>query len=109
MLLHPMGSTPAHIPVPIMNTLYKLLRTLLWKAGSSHEAKGSFPFGSCIITYALVGNGGTIEVHNPLKDIYLDNIAEWLMLNSTDRCTQSTEWNDHGFRSEADYLNYKYG
>lgn len=82
---------------------------LLWKAGSSVEARGSFPVGNCIIRYALEGNGGIIEVHNTIKDIYLDNIAEWLMLNSTDRCTESDEWNDHGFRNEADYINYRYG
>lgn len=94
---------------PDMKTLYNLLSKLLWKIGSSIEAKGSFPIGCCIVTYSLTERSNNIEVYNPVKDTYLDNIAEWLMMNIPERCFDTSEWNDNGFRDEADYLNYRYG
>jgi len=74
------------------------------------EAKGSFPFGNCIVKYSLTESGDEIEVYNPMKGTFMDNVSEWLLLNVGDRCTQSfNEWNEHGFRDEADYLKYKFG
>ena len=94
----------------IMNTLYKLLSKLLWKIGDSIEASGSFPYGNCIVKYSLSENNDSIEVQNPIKGTFLDNIAEWLLLNIGDRGSEPyNQWNEHGFRDEADYLNYKFG
>lgn len=93
-----------------MKTLYRLISKLLWKIGSSVEAKGSFPVGNCIMKYSLAEKHDEIEVYNPEKGTYLDNISEWLLLNVRDRGNESfNEWNENGFRDEADYLNYKFG
>lgn len=82
----------------------------MWKIGDSAESKGYFPVGNCIVRYSLTEKGNEIEVYNPVKSIYLDNVAEWLMLNVIGRETESSnEWNEHGFRDEQDYLSYKFG
>ena len=94
----------------IMKALYTLLKKLIWKIGDSVEAKGSFPVGKYIVNYSLTEKGNEIEVYNPVKYTFLDNVSEWLMLNVSERGTESyNEWNEHGFRDEADYLNYKFG
>ena len=82
----------------------------MWKIGDSMEVEGSFPHGNCIVKYSLTENGGEIEVYNPMKNTFLDNIAGWLLSNIGNRCAKpSDEWNEHGFSSEADYLRWRYG
>lgn len=93
-----------------MKTLYTLLEKLLWRIGGFVEAKGSFPVGNCIVKYSLTENHDEIEVYNPIKGTYLDNIAEWLLLNVSDRSSGTfNQWNENGFRDEADYIQYRYG
>ena len=75
------------------------------------RCKGKFTFGKLIVSFKTVGSDKYITVWNPVKDIYLDNIAEWLEENSIGvdeiEREESDVWNLNGFSNEADYINYK--
>lgn len=92
-----------------MKTLYKLLERLLWKIGDSIEARGCFPFGNCIVKYSLTEKSREIEVYNPMKERYLDRVAEFLLNEVELETEHSSLWDSNGFRDEADYLRYKFG
>ena len=91
-----------------MKALDKLIQTFLWKVGTvTTDEKGRFPYGNCIISYSITESGTSVEVWNPEKDTYLDNVAQ--ALAEVDIPREETDiWNSHGFRNEADYLQYKY-
>lgn len=92
----------------IMKALYNLLSKLQRLIGDSVETCGQFLYGNCIVTYSLSESYDDIEIYNPDKDRYLDNIAEWLLLNIEKESSASDIWNDNGFRDESDYLRYKF-
>ena len=87
------------------------------RMANPHDMKvsGRFMFGRCNITFFYDREGCEIDIYNLVKDTLLDNIAEycskrvtpWIYMNVED--DSSDEWNDHGFRDEADYLRYKFG
>lgn len=93
----------------IMKTLDKLLERLLWKIGDSAESKGCFPFGNCIVKFSLTDKTREIEVYNPIKERYLDKVAEFLLNEVELKTEYSSIWDVHGFRNESDYLRYRYG
>lgn len=75
---------------------------------------GSFFYGNSIITFSVGKNSKDIEVYNSVLDIFLDNVAEWLVYNSLDY--SDIKKKEHiqsyicdGFSSEQDYLRYKFG
>ena len=92
----------------IMKALYNLLSKLQRLLGDCVVEEGSFSYGNYIVTYYFSESYDTIEIHNPNNDRYLDNIAEWLLLNIEKPNNNSDEWNDNGFRDEADYMRYKF-
>lgn len=76
------------------------------------KCSGAFPFARCIITFSMNKVHKDIEVWNPVKDTYLDCIAEKLK-EVTPRfedlkAEKFDVWDTHGFRDEVDYNNYKY-
>ena len=79
-----------------MKALDKLIQTFLWKVGTvAADEKGRFPYGNCIISYSIT------------EDTYLDNVAQ--ALAEVDIPREETDiWNSHGFRNEADFIQYKY-
>lgn len=107
LLRHPLVKVDAFLL--IMKTLYRLLERLLWKIGDSIEAKGCFPFGKCIVKYSLTEKSREIEVYNPMKERYLDRVAEFLLDKMELKADHSSIWNSNGFANEADYLRYRYG
>lgn len=79
------------------------------------KVSGLFKFGYHIVRFSFRKRGCELEIYNPVKDRFLDNVAEFCQ-------TRTTAWynvdvddsgfgilTDPGFSSEADYLNYKYG
>ena len=91
-----------------MKALYNLLSKLQRLTEGCVESSGSFSCGNYIVTYSFTENFDTIEIHNPNNDRYLDNIAEWLLLNIEKKPSTSDIWNDNGFRDESDYIRYKF-
>lgn len=102
-----------------MKPLEKLLKKFedrladAWQQSVDEDrCKGKFTFGKLIVSFKTVGSDKYITVWNPVKDIYLDNIAEWLEENSIGVDEIEREefnvWDSHGFANEADYISYKY-
>lgn len=92
-----------------MKPLYNLAKVFQSKVEGLFATKGQFPYGNCIIRYDFDELSAAIEVYNPVKDRYLDRIADWL-IQLIQPCDQDyNEWVEHGFRDEADYLQYKFG
>lgn len=104
-----------------MKTLEKLLEKLEYKMIQAKESEpcsrkcsGRFTFGDCIVTFYASSGEKDVEVWDSKNDKNLDNIAQWLVDNSLDFDDieveePEDEWNINGFRSEIDYLTYKYG
>ena len=92
-----------------MKPLYNLAKAFQREVEGLFEGKGEFPYGNCIIRYNFNERSSVVEVYNPVKDVYLDRIAEYLE-GLIEPCEQEYNvWDEHGFANEADYLNYKYG
>lgn len=74
---------------------------------------GCLHFGKYLVDYWVSANGKDIEISNPEKDRYYDNVADWLCdhtINFQDiEIEETDEWDCHGFRDEQDFINYKYG
>lgn len=92
-----------------MKALYNLLSKLQRLANECWETSGKFVYWNFIVTYSFSELHDSIEIYNPDKERYLDNISEWLLLNIEKKENERDEWNDHGFRDEADYIRYKFG
>lgn len=91
-----------------MKTLYNLSKVFQRNIEGLFESKGQFHYGNCIIRYSFNERSSSVEVYNPIKDRYLDRIADWL-IQLIQPCEQDyDEWDAHGFRDEQDYINYKY-
>ena len=91
----------------MMQVLQDLELAYLQHAGHEQESKGSFKFGNHIITFDLSKRNSYIEVYNPIKDIYLVNVEQFLF--SIEREIQDEEydeWDNHGFRDADDYYRY---
>lgn len=91
-----------------MKALSDLESKFLRHAGHFEESSGTFPFGNCIITYTLSKKHSEVEVYNPDKDRYLDNIAIYLSELEREIYEDADIWDCHGFSSSSDYINYKY-
>lgn len=92
----------------MMQVLQDLELAYLQHAGHEQESKGSFKFGNHIITFSLSKCNSYIEVYNPIKDIYLVNVEQFLL--SIEREIQDDEYDeydDHGFDDSEDYNKYK--
>ena len=91
-----------------MKALYNLSKVFQRNIEGLFESKGQFHYGICIIRYSFNERSSSVEVYNPIKDRYLDRIADWLK-QLIQPCDQDyDEWDAHGFRDEQDYINYKY-
>lgn len=91
-----------------MKALYKLAEAFERKVENSIGGKGVFPFGNVIVKFDYSTRYTEIEVWNPVKDTYLDRIADYLKTLPAP-CDQPFDvFNDHGFRDEEDYLRYRY-
>lgn len=77
------------------------------------RCRGSFTFGNCIVTFSMSKRHKDIEVWNPVRDTYLECIAEHIKdvtpHFSDLKVEETDEWDNHGFRDESDYNNYRYG
>lgn len=75
--------------------------------------RGKFTIGNYIVSFHVGEKDKTVEIWNPVRDTYLDNISQWLERNCPDLddvdVERSSIWDLNGFRDEADYLNYKFG
>ena len=79
---------------------------------SDTSTVGRFKFGRHIIRFVFDEDGGEVEVFNPILDTFQDNVSFFL----EERCIlwgqieieETDEWDAHGFRDEADYINWKY-
>lgn len=91
-----------------MKPLYTLAKTFQRQVEGLFEAKGQFPYGNCIVRYNFDERSAAIEVYNPVKDRYLDRIADWLIQLIQPCDKDYNEWVEHGFRDEEDYITYKY-
>lgn len=90
-----------------MKILYNLLSKIQRLIGNCVVEEGSFCYGNYIVSYYFSETCEHIEIHNPNNDRFLFNIAEWLLLNIEKPKNTSDEWNDNGFRDEADYYRWK--
>lgn len=61
-----------------MKALDKLIKSFLWRIDDHIFLKGMFTFGNHCIRYDFDERGAEIEVYNPIKDTYLDRVAECL-------------------------------
>ena len=73
---------------------------------------GRFMFGRHIVRYVFTSKGCEIEIYNPILDIFLDRVSFYCEPRVMDwnnvEIEDADDWNEHGFRDEADYINYKY-
>ena len=73
---------------------------------------GVFTFGRHIVRFVFRPIGCEIEIYNPILDTFLDRVSfhcEERVVRWGDIETESSnDWDEHGFRDEADYLKYKY-
>lgn len=73
---------------------------------------GRFTFGRHIVRYVFKPKSCEIEIYNPILDTFLDNesfyceerVSRWDDVDTN----HSDEWDEHGFRDEADYIKWKY-
>ena len=102
-----------------MSVLENLVIRTKRKMQQAREAKpfddrcsGAFVFDKCIITFSMSNRHKDIEVWNPVKETYLDCIAEHLMTATPQfdelEVSHTDIWDSNGFRNEQDYINYKY-
>ena len=99
--------------------LDKLLSKLDRELTSSRENNpsdistvGRFKFGRHIISYVFDDEGCEVEVFNPVLDTFQDNVSFFLeerciLWNQID-VEETDEWDEHGFRNEADYYHWWY-
>lgn len=73
---------------------------------------GAFTYGKSIVRYVFKEQGCELEIWNPQLDYFLDNVAMYCekRVVKWDMCEVNTtdEWDEHGFRDEQDYINFKY-
>lgn len=78
-----------------------------------NRCSGSFTFANCIVTFSMSLTHKDIEIWNPVRDTYLDCIAEHIKKSTPHfsdlKVDETDEWDNHGFASETDYIRYKYG
>lgn len=79
---------------------------------SDTSTAGRFKFGRHIIRFIFNEDGCEVEVFNPILDTFLDNVSFFLeerciLWNQID-VEETDEWDAHGFRDEADYINWRY-
>lgn len=103
----------------ILDKLIDIINEHLAEARQSepldNKVSGLFKFGYHIIRFSFRRRGCELEIYNPVKDRFLDNVAEFCQ-------ARTTAWynvdvgdsrfgilTDPGFSSEADYLSYKFG
>lgn len=102
--------------------LYNLIEKLERKVREARMANphdmrvsGRFMFGRCNVTFFYDRKGCELDICNLVKDTLLDNVADycskrvtpWIYMDVDE--DSSDEWNDNGFRDEADYIRYKFG
>jgi hypothetical protein len=58
--------------------LDRLVKSFLWRIDDHTHLKGFFMFGKHCIRYNFDERGAEIEVYDPLRDVYLDRVAECL-------------------------------
>ena len=102
--------------------LYNLIEKLERKVREARMANphdmrvsGRFMFGRCNVTFFYDRKGCELDIYNLVKDTLLDNVADycskrvtpWIYMDVDE--DSSDEWNDNGFRDEADYIRYKFG
>ena len=90
-----------------MKALHQLAKAFQSAISGLFEAKGKFPFGSCIISYSFNGRNTEVEVYNPVKDTYLDNIASFLKELVQPQDDDSDVWSNHGFSGSEDYYRFR--
>ena len=61
-----------------MKALKLLIRQFLWRIDDHVELKGMFTFGIYTIRYWFDEHNAEIEVYNPIRDTYLDRVADCL-------------------------------
>lgn len=78
-----------------------------------NRCSGSFTFANSIITFSMSKVHKDIEVWNPVHGTFLDCVAEHVRKSTPHfsdlEVPETGEYDNHGFRSEADYIKYKYG
>lgn len=100
----------------ILDNLLEKFESRLIEARESdpndRKCSGKFTFDNCIVSFYASSGEKDIEIWNPAKDTYLDNIAQWVAKNSLDfddiEVENEDSWDSHGFRDSADYYNFRY-
>lgn len=91
-----------------MKALHTLAKAFEREIEGLFFGEGSFQFGNHTIAYNIGERSNLVEVYNPVKDTYLDRVADYLM-NLIQPCEEEDEWNVNGFRDESDFIRYKFG
>lgn len=91
-----------------MKALYRLAK-VFEREIEGFFGEGSFQFGNHTITYNIGESSTFVEVYNSVKDIYLDQVADYLNSLIPPCSDEYDIWDDHGFRDESDYIRYKFG
>lgn len=89
---------------------------------SDKSVCGLFRFGKFIVRFVSRPSDTECEVYKPscpdkcksIADYFLDNIADYISkraihLDQVDVDSNTDVWNSHGFSSQSDYLQYRYG
>lgn len=81
-------------------------------APHEYSVCGRFRFGRHEVSFVIDREECDIEVYDTELDIILENVSIFLenyCIRWQDIDIESSdEWNDHGFRDEADYYNWRY-
>lgn len=91
-----------------MKVLYTLAKAFEREIEGLFFGEGSFQFGNHTISYSIGERSNLVEVYNPVKDNYLDRVADYLTA-LIQPGEEEDEWNINGFRNESDYIRYKFG
>lgn len=90
-----------------MKVLHTLAKAFEREIEGLFFGEGSFQFGKHTIAYNIGERSNLVEVYNPVKDTYLDRVADYL-ITLIQPCEEEDEWNINGFRDESDYISYKF-
>ena len=91
-----------------MKVLHTLAKAFEREIEGLFFGEGSFQFGRYQVAYSIGERSNLVEVYNPVKDTYLDRVADYLT-DLIQPCEDPDEWDVNGFRDESDWIRYKFG
>lgn len=107
---------------PLIDKLDKHIKEARQDSPYDMSVCGLFRYGKYIVRFSTNPNETECEVYKPscpdkcksIADYFLDNVAEYIakraiLWDQVDVDSHTDVWDSHGFSSQADYLNYRYG